>query len=1034
MSDSLKKLILIVASQIPVFAGGLAWADRLRQRPAAALALAALYELGIFLLAFGKKVWGKLEDSTATLIADSIKNAFRGFAPGFRRRYKKQIIRDYGIVNFLGLGIINTYALGLEQVFVDLRIDSTNPQKLNVNPVAAQRFERKLQIWDFLRKKNRAALGNSALAIVGPPGCGKTTLLKHLALTFASNRQRSYGLHSATPILLLARQHAKVISSAKPPSLGTLVADYLGDQNLFATLKPPADWFPRELERGCLILFDGLDEVANLEQRRAVRDWLDIQIKNYDKCRFILTSRPIGYREAPLQRAHVLEVQPFDVRQVRTFLENWILANEIAKTGEKPKGPEKRRMLDRAHSLLEQLSSLPAVYDLTVNPLLLTMIAMVCEFDGALPKSRVELYQRILNVLLGEWQKAKGISDNLEPEQKLAVLRVLASHLMTHRKRDIGEKDVASLLREPLAQLGITGSGVEKFISELESNSGILVETENGKLGFAHLTFQEYLTASQWANQDGLKLELYEIIPDSWWYETLRLFAGMSNATDIIRTCLDINDVSSLMLAVDCLEENAEVNAEVRREVVARVLESLESEDPERRRISAEVKLSRRLRHSFRRLDSEREVDTKEISCAEYQLFIDEMRARGKFCHPDFWQGHKFEAGQADHPIYGMRAEDAATFCAWLTEKKGGTLRYRLPGFQELDDSAVNENATASWCQHGGYFAISGSDAGVLPLKREPPPLTLIPPNMVLASQPDFQTTFDSLPSKWAAILSLATALGLSDPVDQPLAEVFAGSDKLTIRDRLISALDRNPDHSNHVFLEETMIYLLKRMREAALASYFTGRYPRERARHVEMSLLPILYAIYEKDLVKAKLLSEALKSDPNSVLSRFGRLLSDIFLIPSLSEQEKFFQRAVLTRLMEETWRGLTKTDEFSFAAVYGHRQTTFAGLIRRLLRPLYRLGPFGYQERRSFDFIDRQPRANFAERARRWWRQFRNLISFRNRNQGEFTFSDKKDVESSVLNAYWWLELANARSIQAQRPREGIRLVREAMRVDQN
>jgi len=46
---------------------------------------------------------------------------------------------------------------------------------------------------------------------------------------------------------------------------------------------------------------------------------------------FILSARPQGYRDAPLQRANVLEVQPFNSDQVRKFIENWYLCQTKSK-------------------------------------------------------------------------------------------------------------------------------------------------------------------------------------------------------------------------------------------------------------------------------------------------------------------------------------------------------------------------------------------------------------------------------------------------------------------------------------------------------------------------------------------------------------------------------------------------------------------------------------------------------------------------------------------------------------------------------
>ena len=40
-------------------------------------------------------------------------------------------------------------------------------------------------------------------------------------------------------------------------------------------------------------------------------EWADHQVVTYGKNRFVVTSRPLGYQQNPLERVTVLEVQPF---------------------------------------------------------------------------------------------------------------------------------------------------------------------------------------------------------------------------------------------------------------------------------------------------------------------------------------------------------------------------------------------------------------------------------------------------------------------------------------------------------------------------------------------------------------------------------------------------------------------------------------------------------------------------------------------------------------------------------------------------
>jgi formylglycine-generating enzyme required for sulfatase activity len=68
-------------------------------------------------------------------------------------------------------------------------------------------------------------------------------------------------------------------------------------------------------------------------------------------------------------------------------------------------------------------------------------------------------------------------------------------------------------------------------------------------------------------------------------------------------------------------------------------------------------------------------IDETLITCAEYQLFIDQRRKKGKYFQPDHWKFQEFPAGQAREPILGVRFSDAKAFCDWLTNRKKDEFR-----------------------------------------------------------------------------------------------------------------------------------------------------------------------------------------------------------------------------------------------------------------------------------------------------------------------------------------------------------------------
>ena len=86
----------------------------------------------------------------------------------------------------------------------------------------------------------------------------------------------------------------------------------------------------------------------------------------------------------------------------------------------------------------------------------------------------------------------------------------------------------------------------------------------------------------------------------------------------------------------------------------------------------------------MQRIDENTYIDDTLVTCAEYQLFIDEMRKQGKYYQPDHWTSYQFPDGQARESILGVRHSDAVAFCEWLIKLESGGWKYCLPTHSEV--------------------------------------------------------------------------------------------------------------------------------------------------------------------------------------------------------------------------------------------------------------------------------------------------------------------------------------------------------------
>jgi NACHT domain len=643
------------------------------------LAVGLLLSAGLLagIAALAQELWnGKYKALTIGWISGGLDRRMARFGI----RYRQHLLTKLELVDLKGTGV-PLFTPELDEVYVEVALAPRDPVKVFPSDLHADLSDlpevgQRGPISAFLGGQH-----SRVLAVLGAPGSGKTTLLQHTARELC---QRGEG--RGIPILLYLRDHGAEILAKPEVTLPELVASTLAPYGL----TEPPEWLERQLRSGgCVVMLDGLDEVARKEDRQAVSDWLGVQITRYRENTFVVTSRPLGYQSTPIDRAITLQTQPFTSEQISRFLHAWLQAAKrysLIDLEQNTNG--KAEAAAEAGRLAAQLQGYPALRPLAANPLLLTMIATVHLRCGALPGTRAELYAQICDAMIFGRQAAKKLEIEARGQQRGNIMQVLAFEMMRRKVQDLPSRAVVAVLY-PLLSENFADTTAEEFLKDAAAD-GLFVERGNGDWTFAHKTFQEYLAAAHIKNMN-LQKVLIDAVSDAWWHETTLLYVAGSDAGPIVEACLTANSLSALALAFDCAEEAAEFSSELRDRLEAlRTAGLAPGADPQRRQLMIGVTVARHLRPV---IETSRgtTICRQPITAGVYQFFLEDMAARGNPRPPDARLPAKPVANQI---MTGVRGSDAAAFVEWVNTITGGQSAYRLPSLAEVEDSAVRSGVT----------------------------------------------------------------------------------------------------------------------------------------------------------------------------------------------------------------------------------------------------------------------------------------------------------------------------------------------------
>ncbi|WP_342375884.1 hypothetical protein NVS55_32035 [Myxococcus stipitatus] len=428
-----------------------------------------------------------------------------------RARYLSYLETECGEIQLDGLPAdeeLGARRLELEKLFVPLhvvRCREEEEEEEDSQIKNSSRASRRLRQAIEPNEKERLFFGdvlekNLRVALLAPPGGGKSTILKRIALAYAfpdRRRRLDDGLPERKWLPILVRCRDLKTRTTEP--FGEILAISAERAEMRECHEAFRDVVDEAISDGSLLLLvDGLDEIGDEGARVAFVQKLHTFLGLNPNVGMVVTSREAGFRAVAAAvarlcaRYRLAEFNNKDITRLTVAWHREIVGNTT-------------QVIKDAEELATSICKTDRVLRLARNPLLLTTLLLVRRWVGELPQRRGVLYQKAIEVLLMSWNSSAH--EKLEASEALPQLGFLAYTMMKEGVQQISEQRLRAVLADARLQMddiyAYTRISVEEFVRRVEHRSSLLVQQghtiEQGRLWpvyeFRHLTFQEYLAA-----------------------------------------------------------------------------------------------------------------------------------------------------------------------------------------------------------------------------------------------------------------------------------------------------------------------------------------------------------------------------------------------------------------------------------------------------------------------------------------------------------------------------------------------------------
>ncbi|MCO8272817.1 NACHT domain-containing protein [Actinoplanes sp. TRM 88003] len=334
------------------------------------------------------------------------------------------------------------------------------------------------RIEDLIRQIDRTVL-------LGDPGNGKSTAASVTMFTEAS---KSDGL---IPFMVILREFAS------DADLTESIVEHIEKRLRVAYQCPaPAGLINHLLDAGrCLIIFDGLDELLDTTKRRAVTDAVELFCRRYPLSRVLVTSRRVGYLQAPMdtKQFETFEIDGFDADRTEEYVKKWFQQDDSLTEEEASSWTD---------SFMEESEQ---VQDLRSVPLLLALMCIIYRGEQSIPRNRPAVYERCATMLFEKWDSHRKIHVELRVGRLVdPAMKFLGYWMLTQSDKTEGvtegvliQQTSAYLQQHDFEDAHEAEAAAKEFVEFCRGRAWVFSDAGSTADGeplykFTHRTFMEY--------------------------------------------------------------------------------------------------------------------------------------------------------------------------------------------------------------------------------------------------------------------------------------------------------------------------------------------------------------------------------------------------------------------------------------------------------------------------------------------------------------------------------------------------------------